>query len=940
MRPASRPWWKQATALVSLSASGAVTGFSFAPRAPAGPASPASMPIRLLALEQAARPSPADDATLRAAIVNVARYYLQMARSKTPAEMEKIIWQQDSTDGADHGPSCAAFASLTLELAAQVTGQRSWVTGGSSYPWPLHQWADARVDPNPASPGIISIIQDAEEHHRWHPLGDGYTPLPGDWVLFDGHVEVVTQYADGVLQTIGGDSLPNFSVNAHSYRDPLSDQGVTGFVDNGELPGTGNGTLHAPGAAPAGTPGGDQTAPAPAAAPEAPGTQDASAVIPGILAAGPAGSAGSGGPASAHSAGSAFIPGLPAALSPGRNTRPQRQSQAQDSQPRQGQEPAPHASQAPAHASPESAGPAVNGGVPQPTLPAPATASQAAAPGGAAIPGLPPASPPPNGPPTSAADPHSAGQPPPATAPATAPVHGTRAQQAFIAEVAPGAVAAQRKYGVPAAVTIAQAIDESGWGRSELAVKDNNLFGIKGTGPAGSHLLPAREYENGQWITITAPFRVYRDVAESIDDHGRLLATSPQYSQAMAVRDDPNAFAAALTGTYATDPHYGATLINLMRQYDLYRFDAMAPGGYQPQGPSGQPDSTASGRQASAAPSATRSPEATAAPRTVPPGGAAIPGLAVIPGLADAASATPASTQPAAPAPAPAASLARPAPGDGSQAEAGGSQAETHQPQPRRASQPRRAAQPRWAAQPRRAPQPRRAAQPWRAPRPRTPASKAGPASRPAKAEPGGCRVDGSVCRNAPARPSRYQAPIPTAVRHAFLMTARTPLIRGEALYRDVASHSGIPWELLAACDWMQCEARARYSPVHGEKLGTVNPDGTVYRTKSAALAQCADDLAELAWAVYGIDLTAGEALSVRDLADAFAAFRWGGLLKRHRTSAMEFPYSMAGLTDRHMSMRWPAIAEPDAPDKPGSRFRRPFGAVPIVLSLSYPATV
>src|SRR5579875_3063953 len=71
MRSASRPWWQQATALVSLSASGAVTGFSFAPRAPAGPASPASMPIRLLALEQAARSSPADDATLRAAIVNV-----------------------------------------------------------------------------------------------------------------------------------------------------------------------------------------------------------------------------------------------------------------------------------------------------------------------------------------------------------------------------------------------------------------------------------------------------------------------------------------------------------------------------------------------------------------------------------------------------------------------------------------------------------------------------------------------------------------------------------------------------------------------------------------------------------------------------------------------------------------------------------------------------
>jgi len=159
-------------------------------------------------------------------------------------------------------------------------------------------------------------------------------------------------------------------------------------------------------------------------------------------------------------------------------------------------------------------------------------------------------------------------------------------------------------------------------------------------------------------------------------------------------------------------------------------------------------------------------------------------------------------------------------------------------------------------------------------------------------------------------------------------------------MYRDVASHSGIRWELLAACDWMQCEAKPRYSPVHGEKLGTLNEDGTIYRTKSAALEQCAEDLVELAGAVYQIDLTSDAHLSVRDLANVFAAFRWGGLLKLHRTSALEFPYSVAGLTDRHVNMRWPNIAEPNTPDKPGARFRRPFGAVPIVLGLDYPATV
>ena len=170
--------------------------------------------------------------------------------------------------------------------------------------------------------------------------------------------------------------------------------------------------------------------------------------------------------------------------------------------------------------------------------------------------------------------------------------------------------------------------------------------------------------------------------------------------------------------------------------------------------------------------------------------------------------------------------------------------------------------------------------------------------------------------------------------------TARSPLLRGEPLYRDIASCTGIRWELLAACDWMQCKARPGYSPVHGEKLASVNTDGTVYHTKSAALEQCATDLGELARSVYQIDVTGPGDLSVRDLANVFAAFRWGGLLKLHHTSAMEFPYSVAGLTAAHTSMRWPNIGTPLAPDKPGARFRMPFGAVPIVLSLHYPATV
>ncbi len=249
MRPVRKPWWQQATALVTVSTGGVITGLNFIPGAATTMTSPTSVPLHLLALEQAGQPgtlgnlaaggdsaaSATSDAQLRAAIVNVAGYYLRLASGRTPAQMEALIWDNTSSDGADHGESCAAFASLTLELAAQAVGQQSWVTGGSSYPWPLPEWADVRVDTNPASPNVTSMVADAHRHGRWHPLGDGYQPRPGDWVLYEGHVEVVTSYANGVLDTIGADSLPRLTVNAHSLRGQFAAQGVTGFVDNGQL---------------------------------------------------------------------------------------------------------------------------------------------------------------------------------------------------------------------------------------------------------------------------------------------------------------------------------------------------------------------------------------------------------------------------------------------------------------------------------------------------------------------------------------------------------------------------------------------------------------------------------------------------------------------------------------------------------------------------------
>src|SRR6266545_3992327 len=550
MLSAGRPRWQQVTALVSLTAGGAITGFSFVPRAAADLASPTGMPIRLLALHQSAKQPAADDALLRSAIVNVAHYYLRMAKGETPAEMQAVIWQNDSIDGADHGASCAAFASLTLELAARAVGQHSWVTGGGSYPWPLHRWADVRVDPNPASPGIISIRQDAEAHNRWHPLGDGYRPMPGDWVMFHGHVQVVTQYQAGVLHTIGGDSLPNFSVNARAYNDPLAAQGVLGFVNNGNLPGAAKHSSHA-------------HEHQPVAQPAAAEAADGLAAIPGAPmadAAKPTGVRAHGGP------------GVPATPTAGANPSADHNAARRAGQ--LGRIRAAHESQPPGRGTPHAT---VTAKVPGTSRSAPGHGSRAKTPGTAAIPGLAVTAHDRSAEPKSAAASHRYSRHDPS--PVTAPLQEATGQQAFISAVAPGAIAAQHRYGVPAAVTIAQAIDESAWGQSSLATKDHNLFGIKGTGPAGSDALPTHEYANGQSVATTAPFRVYHSAAQSIDDHGRLLATSGYYRRAMADRHDPNAFAAALTGVYATDPSYGAKLVDLMRQYDLYRYDVIKPAG-------------------------------------------------------------------------------------------------------------------------------------------------------------------------------------------------------------------------------------------------------------------------------------------------------------------------------------------------------------------------
>jgi flagellum-specific peptidoglycan hydrolase FlgJ len=145
----------------------------------------------------------------------------------------------------------------------------------------------------------------------------------------------------------------------------------------------------------------------------------------------------------------------------------------------------------------------------------------------------------------------------------------------FIASVLDAAQESERTYGVPTSVIIAQAIIESGWGRSGLAKNAHNYFGIKANkpGPAGVVNMQTMEVERGAAVTITAGFKAYNSAYESFLDHGRFLSENPRYSEAFKTKDAREFVRKVHAAGYATDPSYTSKLINTMDHYDLYRFN-------------------------------------------------------------------------------------------------------------------------------------------------------------------------------------------------------------------------------------------------------------------------------------------------------------------------------------------------------------------------------
>lgn len=131
------------------------------------------------------------------------------------------------------------------------------------------------------------------------------------------------------------------------------------------------------------------------------------------------------------------------------------------------------------------------------------------------------------------------------------------------------AVEQMKEHKIPASITLAQGLLESGAGLSELARKSNNHFGIK----CGSNW-------NGRTVRHDDDarqecFRAYRNPRDSYEDHSAFLKRGARYAFLFKLEiTDYKGWARGLKKAgYATDPSYANRLITIIEDYDLYKYD-------------------------------------------------------------------------------------------------------------------------------------------------------------------------------------------------------------------------------------------------------------------------------------------------------------------------------------------------------------------------------
>ena len=147
-------------------------------------------------------------------------------------------------------------------------------------------------------------------------------------------------------------------------------------------------------------------------------------------------------------------------------------------------------------------------------------------------------------------------------------------RKAFFERYAAAAIEEQKRYGIPASVTLAQMAVESGYGESSLAKQDNNYFGIK----ASKSWLNAGkpwsyhhdDHYNDKFCTFASPL-------ESLEYHSKVLMANRYKACFQYSSDDHYHWISGIkAGGYATDPGYVAKIEKVIKDYGLERFDKQA----------------------------------------------------------------------------------------------------------------------------------------------------------------------------------------------------------------------------------------------------------------------------------------------------------------------------------------------------------------------------
>lgn len=148
----------------------------------------------------------------------------------------------------------------------------------------------------------------------------------------------------------------------------------------------------------------------------------------------------------------------------------------------------------------------------------------------------------------------------------------------FIPTIAPLVVAENKKRGNPlfSSVVIAQAICESGWGQSKIMMKANAIFGIKATSNWKGKVYNANTqecYDGSTYTNITACFRAYNSLAESISDYFDLITKLERYRKACLSNSPLECITAIKNGGYATSPTYINTIMSIINSNNLTKYD-------------------------------------------------------------------------------------------------------------------------------------------------------------------------------------------------------------------------------------------------------------------------------------------------------------------------------------------------------------------------------